>query len=233
MDGRKRTCSTRRLDEMYLDNWFAGIQHAVGKNMVVEGDYIGSRGNNIYVRYDVNRFNGDLMDGRFDGIIPGVSQLLYGQALDKSHYNGVTAAARLNRADLQFGAAYTVGKATDYSSTATPPARPDANGPASQDEGPADADIRQKLVISGNWMIPGPKEGAMAAVLGGWQLAGMLLAQTGSPFSVVCNGRSFTPIRDASGAIIGNSGCDYNADGAGNDGRTCPHRRLAVGPEQR
>ena len=118
------------IDEMYLDNWFAGVQHAVGKNMVVEGDYIGSRGNNMYVRYDVNRFNGDLMDGRFDGIIPGVSQLLYGQALDKSHYNGVTAAARLNRADLQFGAAYTVGKATDYSSTATPPARPDANGPA-------------------------------------------------------------------------------------------------------
>ena len=123
------------IGEMYLDNWFAGVQHAVGKNMVVEGDYIGSRGNNMYVRYDVNRFNGDLLDGRFDGIIPGVSQLLYGQALDKSHYNGVTAAARLNRADLQFGAAYTLGKAIDYSSTATPPARPDANGPAVTGQG--------------------------------------------------------------------------------------------------
>jgi hypothetical protein len=190
--------------------------------MVVEGDYIGSRGNNMYVRYDVNRFNGDLLDGRFDGIIPGVSQLLYGQALDKSHYNGVTAAARLNRADLQLGAAYTLGKATDYSSTATPPARPDANGPASQDKGPSDADIRHKLVVSGNWMIPGPKEGMLASVFGGWQLAGMLLAQSGSPFSVVCNGRSFTPIRDASGAIIGNSGCDYNADGAGNDRPNVP-----------
>ena len=89
----------------------------------------------MYVRYDVNRFNGDLLDGRFDGIIPGVSQLLYGQVLDKSHYHGVTAAARLNRADLQFGAAYTLGKAIDYSSTATPPARPDANGPADTGRG--------------------------------------------------------------------------------------------------
>ena len=71
-------------------------------------------------------------------------------------------------------------------------------------------------------MIPGPQEGALAAVLGGWQLAGMLLAQSGTPFSVVCNGRSFTPIRDASGAIVGNSGCDYNADGAGNDRPNVP-----------
>ena len=126
------------IDPMYLDNWFAGVQRVVGKGLVLEGDYIGSRGSDMYVRYDVNRFNGDLLDGRFDGIIPGVSQLLYGQAIDKSHYNGVTAAARLNRADLQFGAAYTLGKATDDSSTATPPARPDANGPAAQDEGPSE-----------------------------------------------------------------------------------------------
>jgi len=210
------------IDPMYLDNWFAGVQRVVGKNLVLEGDYIGSRGSNMYVRYDVNRFNGDLLDGRFDGILPGVSQLLYGQAIDKSHYNGVTAAARLNRADLQFGAAYTLGKAIDYSSTATPPARPDANGPAAQDKGPSDADVRHKLVLSGNWMVPGPKEGAWASVLGGWQVAGMLLAQSGTPFSVVCNGPSFTPIRDASGAIVGNSGCDYNADLAGNDRPNVP-----------
>jgi hypothetical protein len=210
------------IDPMYLDNWFAGVQRVVGKDLVLEGDYIGSRASDMYVRYDVNRFNGDLLDGRFDGIIPGVSQLLYGQAIDKSHYNGVTAAARLNRADLQFGAAYTLGKATDDSSTATPPARPDANGPTEQDEGPSDADIRHKLVLSGNWMIPGPEDGILAAILGGWQVAGMLLAQTGTPFSVVCNGPSFTPIRDGSGAIVGNSGCDYNADLAGNDRPNVP-----------
>ena len=71
-------------------------------------------------------------------------------------------------------------------------------------------------------MIPGPQEGILAAILGGWQVAGMLLAQTGTPFSVVCNGPSFTPIRDGSGAIVGNSGCDYNADLAGNDRPNVP-----------
>ena len=50
----------------------------------------------------------------------------------------------------------------------------------------------------------------------------MLIAQSGTPFTVVCNGRSFAPILDASGRIVGNSGCDYNADGEGNDRPNAP-----------
>jgi hypothetical protein len=55
------------------------------------------------------------------------------------------------------------------------------------------------------------------AVAGGWQLGGVLVAQTGTPFSIVCNNRGFIPVRDAAGNIVGNSGCDFNADNAGND----------------
>src|SRR5438093_9204687 len=92
----------------------------------------------------------------------------------------------------------------DFSSTATPPARPDAFGPPQQDEGPSDFDIRHKVSISGNWKIPGPPSGIARGVLGGWQIAGVLIAQSGAPFTVVCNGRSFTPVRDAAGNIVGN-----------------------------
>jgi Carboxypeptidase regulatory-like domain len=211
-----------KIGDMYTDNWFAGAQRQIGRVLVVEGDYIGSRGNNMYLRYNVNRFNGDLLDGVFDGLMPGFSSVLYGQAIDKSHYNGATFAARVNRSDLQFGGAYTIGKAIDFSSTITPPDRPDAFGPASQDEGPSDFDIRHKLSLHVNWRIPGPASGAARAIAGGWQFASVLIAQSGTPFSVVCNGRSFTPIRDGSGRIVGNSGCDYNADGAGNDRPNVP-----------
>jgi Carboxypeptidase regulatory-like domain/TonB dependent receptor len=206
----------------HLDNWFFGAQRELGHNMLVEFDYIGSLGRNMYLRYNVNRFNGDLLDGRFDGIIPGVAALNFGQSIDKSHYNGITGAFRVNRADVQFGAAYTVGKAVDMSSTLTPPDRPDAFGPQSQDEGPSDFDARHKLSISANWRIPGPADGAAKAIAGGWQLAGVMIAQSGLPFTVVCGGASFTPIRDAAGNIIGNSGCDYNADGTGNDRPNTP-----------
>ena len=76
--------------------------------------------------------------------------------------------------------------------------------------------------MSVNWKLPEPSSGGLRNILGGWQIAGVLLAQTGTPFSVVCNGRPFVPIRDAAGGIIGNSGCDYNADNEGNDRPNAP-----------
>ena len=49
-----------------------------------------------------------------------------------------------------------------------------------------------------------------------------MIAQSGTPFTVICEGRAFSPIRDSNGRIVGNSGCDYNADGAGNDRPNVP-----------
>jgi hypothetical protein len=48
-----------------------------------------------------------------------------------------------------------------------------------------------------------------------------MIAQSGTPFTVFC-GRSFTAVRDATGVIVGNSGCDYNADGTNNDRPNTP-----------
>jgi hypothetical protein len=209
------------IDPMYLDNWFLGVQRAFGR-VAVEADYIGSRGRNGYRKFDINRFNGDLFDGRFDGIIPGFSNFNFTQSTDESRYHGATFGVRTNRSDLQFGAAYTIGKATDFSSSFSAGAPPDAYGPPEREEGPADFDIRQKFAISASWKLPGPSAGALKAVAGGWQLAGVLVAQSGTPFSVFCSGRAFAAIRDASGRIVGNSGCDYNADNSGGDRPNVP-----------
>src|SRR6185436_5448393 len=40
-------------------------------------------------------------------------------------------------------------------------------------------------------------------------------------YSVFC-GRGFVPVRNAAGAIVGNSGCDYNADGTNYDRPNVP-----------
>jgi hypothetical protein len=209
------------IGTMYLDNWFLGVQRGIGRYMVVEANYIGSRGGNMYVKRDINRFNGDLLDGRLDRILPGFSNINYTDATDKSHYHGVALGLRVNRKDVNLGVAYTLGKAIDRSSSATPPQRPDAYGPPDQDEGPSDFDVRHKLAVSLNWKLPGPSSGAAKAVLGGWQLAGVLLAQSGTPYSVVCL-RGFVPVRDASGRIVDNTGCDYNADGTNYDRPNTP-----------
>jgi hypothetical protein len=164
-----------------------------------------------------------MLDGRFDGILPGFAGINYTESTDASTFHGGTVAVRMNRADLQFIAAYTFGKATDYSSSFSAAGRPDAYGPPDQEKGPADFDVRQKLALSANWTLPSPAGGMLRAFAGGWQVAGVLIAQTGTPFSVVCNNRGFIAITDASGRIVGNSGCDFNADNfTGNDRPNVP-----------
>jgi hypothetical protein len=209
------------IGTMHLDNWFLGVQRGIGRTMVVEANYIGSRGRSMYVKRDINRFTGDLLDGRLDRILPGFSSIGYTDASDQSHYNGLALGFRVNRTDLTFGAAYTVGKAVDRSSSATPPQRPDAYGPPDQDEGLSDFDVRHKVALSWNWKVPGPAAGTARAVLGGWQLGGVLVAQSGTPYTVVCT-RGFVAVRNAAGAIVGNSGCDYNADGTNFDRPNVP-----------
>jgi len=201
------------VDAMYLDNWFLGVQRSLAQNVVVEADYIGSRGRNAYRKWDVNRFNGDLFDGRLDRILPGFSSINYTDSTDESSFHGGTVSAKMLRTSLSFGGAYTFGRATDHSSTFSAPQRPDAYGPVDQDKGRADFDVPQKVSLWSIWSIPGPPSGMTRAILGGWQATGVLIAQSGTSFTVSCQGRAFAPVRDAGGAIVGNNGCDYNADG--------------------
>ena len=209
----------RDIVGMYLDNWFLGVQRGIGRFVVVEANYIGSRGRNMYIKRDINRFTGDLLDGRLDRILPGFSGINYTDATDESHYNGVALAVKVNRTDVNLGVAYTLGKAVDRFSLSTPggaSAPVDAHASLEENEGPSDFDIRHKVAVSLNWKLPGPASGAAKAILGGWQLGGVLLAQSGSPYTVFC-GQGFVPVRNAAGVIVGNNGCDYNADGTSND----------------
>jgi hypothetical protein len=49
--------------------------------------------------------------------------------------------------------------------------------------GPCDFDIRHVMSANLIWDVPGPKEGAMSYVLGGWELGTIVTVTTGSPFT--------------------------------------------------
>ena len=123
------------IKPMYLDNWFLGVQRSLAHQIVVEGDYIGSRGRNAYFKWDINRFNGDLFDGALDRILPGFAGINYTDSTDRSSFHGGTVSAKVMRTDINFGGSYTFGKATDFSSTFSPPQRPDAYGPRTRTKG--------------------------------------------------------------------------------------------------
>jgi hypothetical protein len=70
--------------------------------------------------------------------------------------------------------------------------------------GLCDFNIQQSVALSSIWTIPTSKDGSplMNKLLGGWQLGGILKAQTGSPFTVLIGG-------DPLGRNAGDTGVDF------------------------
>jgi Carboxypeptidase regulatory-like domain len=203
----------------YSINWSLAIQYAVARDYVVEAAYIGSVGRKLYQEYDVNRVNGDLLDGRLDRLNTNFGVIGYAQANGSSSYHGGTVSVKKRFSQgLDFQAGYTFGKAIDTASSfgrglnIFDPLRLFLN------RGRADFDVRHKVASSVVYEIPKPK--FMGKVFGGWQLGAVTILQSGPPFSVNC-GQPFQPIRenpnDPNSRIIGNSGCDFNADGRSGD----------------
>ncbi|MGH9539794.1 MAG: carboxypeptidase regulatory-like domain-containing protein [Terriglobales bacterium] len=198
----------------YMQNWFFGVQRSLAKDWVAEIDYIGSVGRHLYATYNVNRFDGDLIQngGSFTGLTPGFSGINYGQANENSSYNGLTAALKKNIGNgLTFNAAYTYSKALDDSSRLDGPEHVDAFLDA-RERGLADFDVRHRLAFTTLWNIPGPHGGGLLnKVLGGWEVTNVTILQSGPPFSAICTA-AFAPVFNGA-QVVGNTGCDYNADG--------------------
>jgi hypothetical protein len=206
------------LPTQYASNWFFGIQQSLGDDWAVELNYMGSKGTKLYQSYDVNRVPGDLFDGRLDRNNPSFGPIGYGVANGKSFYNGGNVSVRKRFSyGLHLQAGYTVGKSIDYASSfgLGLPVIDIFN--LELDRGLANFDIREKFAMSIIYDIPSPvASGAGRAILGGWQLGAITILQSGSPFSVNCT-QPFVAVRDATGNLTGNSGCDFNADGFNND----------------
>ncbi len=55
------------------------------------------------------------------------------------------------------------------------------------DRGNSAFDLRQRFTLSYTYLLPGPHKGALGYALGGWQLNGIIVSQTGLPFTVASN----------------------------------------------
>ena len=206
------------LKTSYMENWFFGVQRSLSTNTVAEIDYIGSVGRRLYSRYNLNRFAGDLIqhDGVYTGLQSGFADIDYAQSNENSSYHGLTAALKKRAGwGITFNGAYTFSKAIDLASKLDGTEHVDAyNDTLSR--GLADFDVRHRLAFTTLWQVPAPKSGVAGKILGGWELTNVTILQSGPPFSVTCS-RSFQPVFDTGGNVVGNTGCDYNADGVNID----------------
>jgi hypothetical protein len=204
----------------YSINSFFGVQYSFANQWVVESNYVASVGHKLYEQINVNVLPGDLLlnNGISKRLNSSFSQIGYAESSGNSSYNGLNLSVKKRYSyGVDFGAAYTLGKAIDTSSTygAGSPAGLSIPDPwnLSLEKAAADFDVRHKLAMNIVYELPKfGGVGALGRLVSGWKVSAITILQTGAPFSVYCS-QAFIAVRNASGAIIGNNGCDFNADG--------------------
>lgn len=201
------------IKTQYSESWFLNVQREVWKGWIVEAGYNGTRGVNLERIDDVNRFSGDLLDGRLDRINPNFGVLLFVTNGVTSSYNAMTVEVRRNlSSQFSFQANYRWSKWLDTSSDTSTGQFIDNSEPGKGasnidcldcERGPSLFDIPHRFSSQLMWT---PKlsinNRLLSQAVNGWQVGTIFTKQSGRPFSV-WNGAAAT------------AGGDYNRDGGG------------------
>ncbi len=197
-------------------NWNFNIQRQLSSMWTLTAGYVGSRSVHLSVAADdinlvppVQTSAGILIPsntyqldpnwgGANGGVVPGppggsgIRPVLFD---GESSYNGFQAQLRREMSHgLQGQVSYTLGKCRDTSSA---PVTGDTyvNSVAvplllskAYRVGACDFDVRNTLVGTVIWEVPGPKSGLVSYALGGWEMGTIVTATSGSPYTVTVGG---------------------------------------------
>ena len=207
------------IKTQYSENFFANVQKQLGKGWIAEVGYTGTLGVNLERIDDVNRFTGDLLDGREDRLNPNFGTLLFVTNGVNSSYHGFTTELRRSFADnFMVQANYRFSKWLDTSSDTSTGQFQDNSEPGKGaqeisclrcERAPSLFDIPHRFSASliftptffrasaNHWLRRG---------FNGWEFSTIVTAQSGRPFSV-WNGASSSAggdfNRDAGGGAVG------------------------------
>ena len=184
----------------YSHQYNLNVQWEFIKNYLLEVAYVGTGGVNLLTRRNINpaipgpgasTANTDSrrvynknnpQNAAFGGSV--FSSITNQETSANSNYNGLQATVSKRFSDgLYFQNAYTWSHCIDNSSGLRSNTR--WNDP-SADRGNCDQDIRHRNVLSYIYELPFYKTqvGPIGKVLGGWQLSGVTVFQTGTPFNI-------------------------------------------------
>ncbi len=175
----------------YAQQWNFNLQHEVAPGYVVTAAYVGTKGTRLPIRRELNpaTFRTGATVGNSDArriYAPNFASIISYENVINSTYHALqfTLNKRFSRG-FTILASYNYSKSIDGMSL-------DVDGFNGQDtlnmradKGLSDFDIRHRFVTSFLWEIPGPKTGFAKWVIGGWQANGILIIESGSPFTVV------------------------------------------------
>jgi hypothetical protein len=189
----------------YIYQYNFGIQRRFAREMSFELDYQGSTGHKQGIFLDYNQpqviVNNPSVRGNQSPNVqiypyPTFAALSVGKDIGNSNYNGMVATYNWRHRGYFLQASYTLSKSIDdmsafFGSTGSLSIISNGNN-INLDRGPSDFDTRQRFVGVYNMDVPIGTGHALLGgnnvferyVIGGWQISGVVSAQTGQPFTV-------------------------------------------------
>ena len=192
----------------YIQQWGANFQYAPGKELLVEVGYVGTKGvalpdrraiNQALLASPSNPINGITTNDPsntalrvpYQGLSP--AGLLAEETAADSHYHSMQASVtRRYRNGLRFLGSYTFSKSIDDGSGGSTSIFAEVTGDEAHiwtNKAVSDFDRTHRMVVNFGYAIPkwGGRVGASGfgkRVMNGWEIAGIVIAQSGTPFSI-------------------------------------------------
>ena len=180
----------RNFRDGYMQQWNVDLQYELGPNWMLDMAYVGSQGTHLADVRDLNQTN------PVTGVTPypQFSSLLYVESGASSSYDSMQfrSEKRVGE-DLAFLVSYTYSKSLDDASSvfggSVGSGLPQNSQDLSAERAVSDFDCKHRLAISAVYDLPFGKLWAHGspwrkALFDHWQMAGILTAQSGSPFTV-------------------------------------------------
>jgi hypothetical protein len=200
------------MKQAYVYHWSFGVQQQV-HNTIFEANYVGTKGNDLAVTYNINTPYAGPGSVASRRPFQGLGNINYTSGMDTSSYNALEARVEHRYAHgLSVLASYTFSKTLDVGgeSLIGDLSLRDARN-VKAERSLSSADMRHRFVASALYELPFGRgrmvnidNAFLNAVLGGWQLNGILTLRSGTPF---------TPSLGTSTANTGAARPDRIADG--------------------
>ncbi len=161
--------------------WNGAVDQELPHAIVVGATYSGSHSYNLF--YQSNGFNnppGNGLSGSAAGYVASPAAQVGTVNLLKNHlgsnYDALILTAQQRKGGMSWQASYLYSHST--ATQAFNPYSPAINGTSS-------LDVPQRFTLSGSYVVPGAKEGFLRPVTHGWTLGSVIIAQKGTPFTVL------------------------------------------------
>ena len=188
-----------------IHQWNFTIEQSLPKSLVARVTYQGSAGRHLFHASDRNAAvygpGATIANTNARRPLPEFTQLTFAGTYGMYNYDAlVLSLEKRLSAGLTFLSGFSWQKSLDLASSTAFEGDLGAYpyGSIMRDYGIADFNRKLRFTNSFNYRIPGPRTGAASYALGGWQMNGILVLQTGAPLTI-------------------NTGFDNSFSGIGND----------------